>query len=65
MSLYALQKLIRDVNRKPQCRDAYFAAPAKFAAGYELSEGERRAVTMMFEAIDRPDAPDGKTGPGR
>ena len=25
MSLYALQKMIRDVNRLPAARDAYFA----------------------------------------
>ena len=44
MSLYALQKLIRDVNRKPDCRAAYFAAPGDFAARYELSDEERVAL---------------------
>ena len=48
MSLYALQKLIRDVNRKPACREAFFQSPQKFAAGYELADGERRAL----EAFD-------------
>jgi hypothetical protein len=44
MSLYALQKLIRDVNRKPACREAFFQSPETFANGYELAEGERRAL---------------------
>jgi hypothetical protein len=47
MSVYALQKLIRDVNRKPECREAFFAAPAQFAAGYELTEGERDALLAL------------------
>ena len=37
MSLYALQKLIRDVNRRPQCREAYFQSPAQFADGYSFT----------------------------
>jgi hypothetical protein len=44
MSLYALQKLIRDVNRWPERRAAYFESPAAFTAGYDLSEGERAAL---------------------
>ena len=44
MSVYVLQKLIRDVNRKPACREAYFQSPAKFAAGYELTTAERAAL---------------------
>ena len=44
MTVYALQKLIRDVNRKPAAREAYFEAPAKFAAGYNLTEHERDAL---------------------
>ena len=47
MSLYALQKLIRDVNRKPENRHAYFESPAKFAAGYELTEPERTALLAL------------------
>jgi len=43
MSLYTLQKLIRDINRKPDCREAYFAAPAEFAAKYDLAPEERDA----------------------
>jgi hypothetical protein len=44
MSLYTLQKLIRDVNRKPACREAFFQSREKFAAGYELAEPERDAL---------------------
>jgi Aromatic-ring-opening dioxygenase LigAB, LigA subunit len=44
MSLYTLQKLIRDVNRKPECRAAYFASKEDFAAGYDLSDDERAAL---------------------
>jgi Aromatic-ring-opening dioxygenase LigAB, LigA subunit len=47
MSLYALQKLIRDVNRKPACRDAYFQSAEKFAATYELAADERAALVGM------------------
>ena len=47
MSLYALQKLIRDVNRKPDCRAAYFAAAGDFAAKYELSHEERAAFLAL------------------
>jgi hypothetical protein len=44
MSIYALQKLIRDVNRKPDCRTAFFDDAAQFAAGYELLPEEREAL---------------------
>jgi hypothetical protein len=44
MSVYALQKLLRDVNRIPERREAYFKSPAGFAQGYELTEGERQAL---------------------
>ena len=47
MSLYALQKLIRDVNRKPACREAYFQSAAKFAEGYDLAADERSALIDM------------------
>jgi hypothetical protein len=47
MSLYALQKLIRDVNRKPACRDAYFQSAEKFADGYDLAPDERAALVGM------------------
>jgi hypothetical protein len=44
MSLYALQKLIRDVNRKPACRDAFFQSAEKFAECYDLAPDERAAL---------------------
>jgi hypothetical protein len=47
MSVYALQKLIRDVNRKPECREAFFAGPAAFANRYELTESERAALLTL------------------
>jgi hypothetical protein len=47
MSLYALQKLIRDVNRKPASRKSYFDSPAQFAQAYELSEQERAALLKL------------------
>src|SRR5262249_1506644 len=34
MSVYALQKLIRDVNRKPACREAFFQSAETFSEGY-------------------------------
>jgi Aromatic-ring-opening dioxygenase LigAB, LigA subunit len=52
MSLYALQKLIRDVNRKPACREAFFQSAEQFAQSYELTEPERRAlVTRDMTAL--------------
>jgi hypothetical protein len=45
MSLYALQKLIRDINRKPACRDAFFQSAENFAQGYDLTDDERAALT--------------------
>ena len=47
MSLYALQKLIRDVNRHPASREAYFAAPDAFALRYDLTAEERRALLAL------------------
>jgi aromatic-ring opening dioxygenase LigAB LigA subunit len=44
MSVYTLQKLLRDVNRIPERRAAYFGSPAKFAEGYDLTERERAAL---------------------
>jgi Aromatic-ring-opening dioxygenase LigAB, LigA subunit len=44
MSLYALQKLIRDVNRKPPCREAFFQSAEDFAKNYELDAEERDAL---------------------
>jgi hypothetical protein len=47
MSLYALQKLIRDVNRKPASREAFFKSRDTFVAGYDLADTERRALETM------------------
>ena len=47
MSTYELQKLLRDVNRKPACRTAYFESPAKFAEGYDLTADEREALLKL------------------
>jgi Aromatic-ring-opening dioxygenase LigAB, LigA subunit len=47
MSVYALQKLIRDVNRRPDRREAYFQSPATFAEGYDLAERERDALLRL------------------
>jgi hypothetical protein len=44
MSLYALQKLIRDVNRKPDRRAAFFSDPSAFAGDYDLDDTERSAL---------------------
>src|SRR3954447_8905325 len=47
MSLYGLQKLIRDVNRKPDRRAAYMAAPGTFADSYDLTADERDALLRL------------------
>lgn len=44
MSTYALNKLLRDVNRDAGTRERFFKDAAAVAAGYELSDEERRAV---------------------
>ena len=44
MTLYALQKAIREVNRDPAKRAAFFAEPAAVAAQYPLSDQERAAL---------------------
>jgi hypothetical protein len=47
MSLYALQKCIRDVNRKPALRKAYFDAPKDFVQTYDLTDDERDALLKL------------------
>ena len=47
MSIYALQKLIRDVNRDPRLRESYFAGPEQFVTGYELTDAERSALLAV------------------
>jgi hypothetical protein len=44
MSLYSLQKLIRDVNRDPVRRDSYKGQPEHFCAGYDLTSDECSAL---------------------
>jgi hypothetical protein len=39
-----LQKMLRDVNRYPDRRAAFFASKEDFVAGYELANDEREAV---------------------
>ena len=47
MSLYQLQKLIYDVNRNPERRDAYRADKAGFLSRYELTAGEQAAIADL------------------
>lgn len=44
MSIYALQKVIREINRDPAKRSAFFESPATVAAQYPLTEAERDAL---------------------
>ena len=47
MSLYQLQKLIYDVNRSPERRDAYRSDKAGFLARYELTPEEQAAIADL------------------
>lgn len=44
MSNYALQKLIREVNRNPQTRKAFSEAPEQVAGQYALTQSEKEAL---------------------
>jgi hypothetical protein len=44
MSSYALNKLLRDVNRDPGTRERFFKDAAVVMAGYDLTADERAAV---------------------
>jgi hypothetical protein len=44
VSVYTLQKLIREINRNPGIREHFFAAPADMASAYDLTAEERRAL---------------------
>lgn len=44
MGIYALQKLIKDINRKPDVRQAYAADPDEVIAKYDVDEAERLAL---------------------
>ena len=41
---YALQKLIRDVNRNPAARKQFFESPDELMAAYPLSAEEKSAL---------------------
>ncbi|MGE0627845.1 MAG: hypothetical protein AB7O43_08460 [Hyphomicrobiaceae bacterium] len=43
MSTYMLNKMIREINRDPRRRQAYFDSPADFAQAYQITDEERRA----------------------
>jgi hypothetical protein len=47
VTLYALQKLIREVNRDPRTRQAFFESPARAADGYDLSATELDALVRL------------------
>lgn len=44
MSTYALQKAIRNINRRPDARAQFESEPEAFVAGFELSEAEKAAL---------------------
>jgi hypothetical protein len=44
LTIYALQKLIREINRDPATRDEFFATPETVAARFDLSPDERSAL---------------------
>lgn len=43
MSTYALNKMLREINRNPARREQYFKDPAAFAATFDLDDTERAA----------------------
>jgi hypothetical protein len=44
MSLYQLQKLIREINRNPGTRESFMSAPADLAARMGLDAAEQSAL---------------------
>jgi len=44
MSAYTLQKMIREVNLRPERRAEFFASREAFVAGYDLTDEERDAM---------------------
>jgi hypothetical protein len=44
MSTYALNKLLREVNRNPGTRERFFKDAATVAADFDLTDEERRAA---------------------
>lgn len=54
MSLYSLQKLIREINRNPSVRGRFMEAPAIVAAEWTLTDEERLALVQRdFGALYR------------
>lgn len=47
MSVYTLQKMMRDVNRFPARREIYLASKERFVAEYDLTQDERRAFLEL------------------
>jgi hypothetical protein len=47
MSLYQLQKLIYEVNRNPERREAYRADGVAFASRYDLTPQEQEAIKKL------------------
>ena len=43
MSTYALNKMLREINRVPARRESYFKDPAGFVAAFDLNDAERTA----------------------
>jgi hypothetical protein len=44
MSVYTLQKAIRNINRSPHARAQFESDPQAYVAGYELSDAEQEAL---------------------
>lgn len=44
MSVYALNKILREVNRNPQARERFMKDAAGMAAEFDLTDEERAAV---------------------
>lgn len=47
MSLYSLQRAIRDVNRRPDSREHYFRDDKQFLQAYDLTDEERAALISL------------------
>ena len=43
MSAYGLNKMIRDLNRDPVCRQRHAASPPEFVGGYDVDQEEAAA----------------------
>lgn len=46
MSIYSLQKLIREINRDPSMRERFMEAPDSVVAEWDLTEEERTALVV-------------------